>query len=156
MTEDSKILRDRGMTDTNRCPRCQGGGVRWYSSTATWRGGMGGCAMTTDVCDECWGSGRTDRIWANIRKLEQQARDRVVIDGLRWLGEKTGCRRSSRMRIHVRLLAEFCAKQSRKRKIPDGFDAFWWHHHWDALASILNKLAETPENPKTEPSAPSA
>lgn len=49
------------------CTKCNGSGIRTYPSTATWRGGIGGAAMTRDVCDECWGSGDRDRPGVNLR-----------------------------------------------------------------------------------------
>lgn len=49
------------------CERCNGYGTRLYGSTATWRGGVGGQVMTGDVCDHCWGTGRTDRTGINLR-----------------------------------------------------------------------------------------
>jgi len=51
------------------CELCRGLGVRAYGSTATWRGGAGGQAITSDVCDRCWGSGTTDRPWPSHRHL---------------------------------------------------------------------------------------
>jgi hypothetical protein len=45
------------------CSDCAGWGVKLYGSTATWRGGIGGQAMTTDVCDVCWGSGDKAQPW---------------------------------------------------------------------------------------------
>ena len=43
--------------DSPACAKCSGLGTRCYGSTATWRGGVGGQALTSDVCDACWGSG---------------------------------------------------------------------------------------------------
>jgi hypothetical protein len=54
------------------CPQCYGEGRRSYPSTATWRGGCGGQAFTTDVCDTCWGTGRTDRRGADLRAIHSQ------------------------------------------------------------------------------------
>lgn len=54
------------------CARCTGLGRRTYGSTATWRGGIGGQAMTPDVCDECWGSGDAMRLGVNLKALEAQ------------------------------------------------------------------------------------
>ncbi len=51
------------------CEPCHGLGVRAYGSTATWRGGAGGMAITSDVCDRCWGSGNADRPWPSHRHL---------------------------------------------------------------------------------------
>ncbi len=51
------------------CQRCNGSGVIQYSSTAGWRNGIGGQAITDDVCDTCWGSGCTERLGVNLREL---------------------------------------------------------------------------------------
>lgn len=40
---------------------CGGSGTKTYASTATWRGGAGGQALTSAVCDQCWGSGDKSR-----------------------------------------------------------------------------------------------
>lgn len=61
----SLFLRWRGVETP--CAKCRGSGVRIYSSTATWRGGMGGAAMTRDVCDECWGTGDKDHQGEDLR-----------------------------------------------------------------------------------------
>jgi len=55
------------------CPACGGRGRRAYASTAVWRGGVGGQAITDGVCDCCWGSGRTDRSGANLREIDSMA-----------------------------------------------------------------------------------
>ncbi len=49
------------------CHWCGGFGHRGYGSTATWRGGVGGQVVTQDVCDKCWGTGRSDRTGVNLR-----------------------------------------------------------------------------------------
>ncbi len=49
------------------CERCHGAGCYSYSSTATWRGGMGGQAFTTDVCDACWGTGDAHQRGVDLR-----------------------------------------------------------------------------------------
>jgi len=49
------------------CEACGGSGYQTYGSTATWRGGVGGQSMTTDVCCECWGSGDKHRPWPSHR-----------------------------------------------------------------------------------------
>lgn len=51
------------------CQRCGGQGRKCYGSTATWHGGCGGQKITEDVCDLCWGTGRTDIIGENLRTL---------------------------------------------------------------------------------------
>lgn len=58
------------------CPGCQGDGYRNYPNTATWRSGPGvisGRAITTDVCDSCWGSGRSDEPGIDLRQLVGRA-----------------------------------------------------------------------------------
>jgi hypothetical protein len=52
------------------CASCRGVGQRLYGSTATWRGGIGGAAMTEDVCDVCWGTGDSSHPGYDIRKHE--------------------------------------------------------------------------------------
>jgi hypothetical protein len=62
-----------GVDPDDACPRCQGIGRRGYGSTSTWRGGVGGQAMTVGVCDQCWGSGSIDP-WPSprVRAVEVQ------------------------------------------------------------------------------------
>lgn len=70
MTEQEfwdRIWQERGVITP--CKHCVGLGVQTYGSTATWRGGVGGAAMTVGVCDKCWGSGDADRPWQSWRKL---------------------------------------------------------------------------------------
>ncbi len=55
------------------CKTCGGSGTRAYGSTSTWRGGVGGQAITSGVCDTCWGSGDAYRPWPSRRKMESQA-----------------------------------------------------------------------------------
>ena len=52
------------------CEVCGGWGVVTYGSTATWRGGIGGQAMTPGVCDRCWGSGDEHRRWPSWRETD--------------------------------------------------------------------------------------
>lgn len=57
------------------CKRCGGSGIKTYANTATWRGGIGGSAMTMDVCDACWGSGDSSRKGADLRTLTARLKD---------------------------------------------------------------------------------
>lgn len=52
------------------CERCSGFGYRAYGSTSTWRGGIGGSAITGGVCDHCWGSGDQVSPWPSWRAHE--------------------------------------------------------------------------------------
>jgi hypothetical protein len=60
------------------CETCHGSGGRVYGSTATWRGGMGGAAMTYDVCDRCWGSGDRGSPWTDLRRLRNERDEEVA------------------------------------------------------------------------------
>lgn len=67
-----------------RCQRCDGYGYRAYGSTSTWRGGAGGQAITSDVCDQCWGSGRSDRPHGSLRRiLQADAATKAMLDQLK-------------------------------------------------------------------------
>lgn len=56
--------------ESDMCRECGGSGYKLYGSTATWRGGVGGQAMTNSVCDCCWGSGSNSNPWPSWRKYE--------------------------------------------------------------------------------------
>lgn len=66
------IARKRGITRGDECDRCHGTGVLCYGSTCTWRGGIGGSAMTYDVCNSCWGSGNKFKSWTNVKDMEKE------------------------------------------------------------------------------------
>lgn len=68
-----RVLSWRDVQDP--CENCQGSGKRLYGSTSTWRGGIGGAAMTTDVCDKCWGSGDKYKLGTDLRKAAQVIED---------------------------------------------------------------------------------
>lgn len=68
-----RLLELREIAPSNACTACHGVGKRTYSNTTTWRGGIGGQAMTTDVCDRCWGSGDKTHTWLNLRAISQGA-----------------------------------------------------------------------------------
>ena len=57
------------------CTKCRGTGVNVYGSTSTWRGGIGGAAMTTDVCASCWGTGDAHRHGVNLKELTSELKD---------------------------------------------------------------------------------
>lgn len=65
------LLNWRNVALGDECYRCGGSGVRSYPNTTMWRGGYGGQAITSGVCDGCWGSGGGEsRGWYNLRELE--------------------------------------------------------------------------------------
>lgn len=67
-SEDFK--RRRGIRGTP-CDKCGGWGARAYGSTSLWRGGTGGQAITTGICDKCWGSGDAEFPGIDLRMLER-------------------------------------------------------------------------------------
>lgn len=68
----SRFLDYRGLTIEQACKHCSGSGVKVYGNTSTWRMGIGGQMITPDVCDNCWGSGNSDKPWANLRQLRKE------------------------------------------------------------------------------------
>lgn len=81
-------LRWRDVEDP--CLACLGSGVRMYSNTSTWMGGMGGAMMTKGVCDSCWGSGDRYRQWADLRRLRNEEHERVAKRALSLLADSVG------------------------------------------------------------------
>lgn len=75
------------------CGKCSGLGVCAYGSTATWSGGIGGQAMTSGICDKCWGSGDATRPWLNLRTLRHKERALIeALDIIQWLMDlQNGC-----------------------------------------------------------------
>lgn len=69
------LIEERGVRDV--CNDCDGLGTKSYGSTATWRGGVGGQAFTTDVCNKCWGSGDSGRKWPSHSEI-QSLRERLA------------------------------------------------------------------------------
>lgn len=67
-------MRTKHIAESERCPACGGYGSRAYGSTATWHGGIGGQMITEDVCDSCWGSGKKDEPWTNLREVAARIR----------------------------------------------------------------------------------
>jgi hypothetical protein len=106
----------RGVYDP--CDSCQGTGVRSYSSTSTWRGGIGGQAFTNGPCDSCWGSGCKYRPWTDLRKLEQGMEAEVQRRAEEWFERKLGSKRFGEEEFGQ--LIEVLEKESRKRVNASG------------------------------------
>jgi hypothetical protein len=56
------------------CKDCSGSGTKLYGDTSTWHYSYGGQAMTRAVCDKCWGSGKTNKPWTNLRNLSHESK----------------------------------------------------------------------------------
>lgn len=103
------------------CTRCNGTGSLLYSSTATWRGGMGGAAMTRDVCDRCWGSGDLARPWTDLRRLRNEENAQVARRAGEYLADRCGVRLRSLLPGLDELIAELDKFAMQRRKRPYGF-----------------------------------
>jgi len=49
------------------CEKCGGSGVTTYNNTSTYMHSIGGCTITTDICDRCWGTGDKNKKGINLR-----------------------------------------------------------------------------------------
>lgn len=105
------------------CFVCDGSGVRMYSSTATWRGGMGGSAMTVDVCDRCWGSGDAERSFVNLRKMRDDEERRVAERAVTLLMDRAGSRLGSAREAVLTLAAEIDRLCGGRKSRPEFFRA---------------------------------
>lgn len=119
------------------CRTCDGAGKRTYGSTATWRGGMGGAAMTVDVCDTCWGTGDRWRIGADLRRLRSEEQSRIAAAAVDLLAQSAGANlqtaRGDVLQIALLLRTE-ADKEERARRPARG--------RWfiDLVRSLAGKL----------------
>jgi predicted RNase H-like nuclease (RuvC/YqgF family) len=49
------------------CKECSGSGIKSYANTSTYHHSIGGQAITCDVCDGCWGSGKSNEPFKNLK-----------------------------------------------------------------------------------------
>lgn len=101
----------------NKCIRCHGAGDRYYGSTATWRGGVGGQRPTRDLCDVCWGSGDKDSPWMNLREHLDNVDQHIAERALDLLAQSVG------VSIHnthpaIEYIADILEKLGNKRGAP--------------------------------------
>lgn len=143
-----RLLRLRGVHPEDACPTCRGVGRRMYSNTSGWRGGIGGAAMTYDVCDACWGSGDAHRPGVDLRSLMAGRASWEAEQALLYLSRAVGADTRT-LRGYVSRLADLAEAQTRKRKLPEGVDAFWWNANWNTLAATLRRLVERAEGKNT-------
>jgi hypothetical protein len=118
------------------CLVCRGTGTRTYSNTATWRGGMGGASTTSDVCDVCWGTGRTDKTGANLREMMKELEDARKDVSLKWLKERTGAGSN----FHKPYFALIAKKIRGVKRWPS--DDFWLQRTVEVVAKALEELGE--------------
>lgn len=118
------------------CTMCGGTGVRAYPSTSTWRGGIGGAAITWDVCDVCWGSGDAERKWVNLREQNQDVKQKVAARAEQLLARRAGCSAKT-LRPELEQLVDVIEKQGRKRKV-----SIWYRGACSAVANTLREAMD--------------
>ncbi len=137
----SLATRDRHLGCNRDCAACNGEGRRGYGSGSTWRGGMGTASMAVDQCDVCWGSGSQSEPWPNVRELEKAAADKALRNELS--GFAFHCKMSAKnLSDGFRELLRVIEAQERRRKLPDGVDAFWYQQTVIAFAAQLRRYLE--------------
>lgn len=114
------MLEQRGIETA--CPVCQGVGSRRYPSTSTWRGGMGGASITSDVCDKCWGSGDVARPWTDLRRLRNTERERIHLGAAALLAERCGVGLRTLLPGLDELVSELRKFERGRKARPYGFD----------------------------------
>jgi hypothetical protein len=135
------------------CGTCDGSGVRVYGSTATWRGGVGGQAVTTGVCDACWGSGDMHRKYTNLRAVESAIRDSkrtALYDAfVEHIAKATGATLEvlgGPSRAALEMAADLITKESRRRNLPEWARGFWGQRAMEYTAAALREAATFGKN----------
>lgn len=72
------------------CVKCSGEGVFDYRHSSGWRGGVGVSSPTYDVCDTCWGTGRSDLVGEDLRAQRERVQQLDAETSLRWFAERVG------------------------------------------------------------------
>ncbi len=139
--EIERLVAHRRHIEIKKCERCQGWGSLMYSNTATWRrGGMAGQMCTPGVCDLCWGSGDEARPWTDLRKLADEEDQRVVARAASLLADSLGEHLTTMRSAHL-ALAEVLETQEKRRKLPEGVNAYTWTALTLSLAKRLRAFA---------------
>ena len=114
----ARFLAWRGI-EGDPCPRCHGSGIRTYGSNSTWRGGLGGAMMSSDVCDGCWGSGDSANPWVNLRAFRDQTDHDVNRYAVTRLARAAGANMTSCRAAVESLLTHLDALTSPRRRKRD-------------------------------------
>lgn len=97
------------------CERCRGQGSYVYGSTATWQGGLGGCAMTSGVCDKCWGSGDSECPWLDLRAVKARQEKEIARRAALFLADEIGVS-FAHLRPAIAEIADAVEVMSRSRR----------------------------------------
>lgn len=125
----------REIPEDECCTSCHGRGSRLYGSTSTWHGGMGGAAVTLDVCDTCWGSGNQVHPWTDLRKLRDGETARVALRAATFLADSVGASMDL-TRPALRAIAAELDKLANGRKARPPF----FYDLSKALAKALSRM----------------
>lgn len=120
------------------CPKCNGSGDYLYGHGSTWRGGMGVCASTYDVCDVCWGTGQQSVKGYDIRAAEAALDVARRGASARWFIQTLGLQYST-VRKYVAPVVDKL-RRARWGPIDVGFPEFI-----QRLATVLEKLTDDAE-----------
>lgn len=116
------------------CKPCGGSGMQTYANTSTWRGGIGGNAMRTAVCDQCWGSGDASKPWPSWREREAQ---REQLENWKTLGDSV----QAEAKIHEEQFATIAAELN----LPPNEDQGGWpgpHNAFSIIAALRQQLSQ--------------
>jgi hypothetical protein len=102
--------------------------------------------MTQDVCDACWGSGDSQRLWTDLRKLSAIRSDWEADQCMRWLASRCGASLST-FRPLLRALAAVVAKEARRRTLPPGLSdqLFWYRNAAESIADVMTSMCDASE-----------
>ena len=116
------MLDRRDIYPEDACTQCGGYGVRMYSSTATWHGGVGGQACTAGVCDRCWGSGSETRTWLNLRTRRDEFEAAVKKAALTYVADMCMAKYSSMLSARMEMVRELEAMLVKRKTRPEFFE----------------------------------
>ena len=118
------------------CERCKGQGTRPYGNSSGWRGGAGVSPCEDDVCDLCWGTGRSDIAGVDLRELEGRAERLENEHGRAASAEWLAARLGTDLDV-VRVLLPPLADRLRKLRGVE----FWTARLCERLADALDEMA---------------
>jgi hypothetical protein len=99
-------------------------------------GGIGGAALTSGVCDKCWGTGRTDQKGADLMAIRNAGFSEAKTASSEWFSRRIGIGINSQ-KEHFRAIA---------KKLRAVRDNFWTHRAADTLADALEEMAVPKED----------
>lgn len=141
--EDQARLDWRYVTDP--CEICEGRGLRPYSTSATWRGGLGAPSHghDIDVCDRCWGTGDRFRRGADLRVMRDEEAARIAEAAVTAIAEAAGATMDS-CRVYVLELVRVLRGLEERRRRPLLQDDISFTPLVRSLANMLERATQAP------------